>query len=119
MRLCMNNGAVNAANQSGMMFSVIDSQMGSYPSECVEQFVSLAIRCCNEETDGRPSMVEVVRELESILSRVPESDGTPSELTTMDVRSGPFPSESSGTVESSELSGSDLRSTGFPVIRPR
>ncbi|GJN36902.1 hypothetical protein PR202_gb25840 [Eleusine coracana subsp. coracana] len=47
------------ANQSGMIFSVVDSRMGSYPAECVERFAALALRCCQDETDARPSMVEV------------------------------------------------------------
>ncbi|KAL0460379.1 UNVERIFIED_CONTAM: putative LRR receptor-like serine/threonine-protein kinase [Sesamum latifolium] len=57
---------VNSAYRSGMIFSIIDERMGSYPSECVEKFVNLALKCCQEETDARPSMAEVVRELESM-----------------------------------------------------
>ncbi|KAK4859096.1 hypothetical protein QYF36_026811 [Acer negundo] len=53
---------VNVAYQSGMIFSVIDEKMGSYPSECVEKFVTLALKCCKDDTDARPSMAEVVRE---------------------------------------------------------
>ncbi|XP_074381782.1 putative LRR receptor-like serine/threonine-protein kinase At1g06840 [Apium graveolens] len=54
---------VNNAFRSGMMFSVIDKRMGSYPSECVERFLSLALKCCQENTDSRLSMTEVVHEL--------------------------------------------------------
>ncbi|GLU11954.1 hypothetical protein SLE2022_286710 [Rubroshorea leprosula] len=57
---------VNIAYQSGIIFSIIDGRMGSYPSECVVKFVSLAMKCCQEKTDSRPSMVEVVRTLETI-----------------------------------------------------
>ncbi|PPS13232.1 hypothetical protein GOBAR_AA07434 [Gossypium barbadense] len=56
---------VNVAYHSGMIFSVIDGRMGSYPSECVEKFVTLALKCSQDETDGRPSMAEVSRTWES------------------------------------------------------
>ncbi|CAO2034677.1 unnamed protein product [Urochloa humidicola] len=57
-----------AANQSGMLLSMVDSRMGSFHVECVERFGALALWCCRDETDTRPSMVEVVRELEIIWS---------------------------------------------------
>ncbi|GLT26771.1 hypothetical protein SLA2020_018160 [Shorea laevis] len=63
---------VNIAYQSGIIFSIIDGRMGSYPSECVVNFVSLAMKCCQDETDSRPSMVEVVRTLETIGLTMPE-----------------------------------------------
>ena len=40
--------------------------MGSYPPKCVVKFLNLALKCCEDETNARPSMAEVVRELESI-----------------------------------------------------
>ncbi|XP_020102152.1 probable LRR receptor-like serine/threonine-protein kinase At1g06840 isoform X3 [Ananas comosus] len=61
------------ACHSGKMFSIIDSRMGPYPPECIEQFVLLALRCCQDETDARPSMSEVVRELEIIWKMMPEA----------------------------------------------
>ncbi|RRT78898.1 hypothetical protein B296_00014517 [Ensete ventricosum] len=66
------------------MFSIIDNRMGSYPSECIEKFVSLALRCCQDETDARPSMKEVVRELETIWGMTPEAETTASESTATD-----------------------------------
>ncbi|GKV44008.1 hypothetical protein SLEP1_g51237 [Rubroshorea leprosula] len=57
---------VNIVYQSGTIFSVIDGRMGSYPSECVEKFVNLAMKCCQDEIDSRPSIVEVVQTLETI-----------------------------------------------------
>ncbi|KAF6168638.1 hypothetical protein GIB67_005250 [Kingdonia uniflora] len=53
---------VNAAFQSGVIFAVIDNRMGHYPSECLEKFMALALRCCQDETESRPSMLDVVRE---------------------------------------------------------
>ena len=49
-----------------MIFSIIDGKMGSYPPKCVMKFLNLALKCCEDETNARPSMAEVVRELESI-----------------------------------------------------
>ncbi|XP_062171168.1 probable LRR receptor-like serine/threonine-protein kinase At1g06840 [Alnus glutinosa] len=65
---------VNMAYQSGMIFGVIDGQMGSYPSDCVVKSLSLALKCCQDETDAQPSMAEAVRELENIWVIMPESD---------------------------------------------
>nr|CAB3461162.1 unnamed protein product [Digitaria exilis] len=48
--------------------------MGLYPPECVRRFLSLATKCCQDETDDRPSMWEIVRELEIILRMMPEED---------------------------------------------
>ncbi|KAJ0982027.1 hypothetical protein J5N97_010282 [Dioscorea zingiberensis] len=70
---------VNSTYQSGNIFSIIDGRMGAYPSECVEKFISLALKCCQDETKMRPSMSEVVRELEVIWRMTPEVDATPSD----------------------------------------
>lgn len=114
---------MNLAYQSGMVFSVIDKRMGSYPSECVELFISLALRCCQDETEKRPSMAEVVRELENIWRMMPESDSavsgslpTPSGSKMMTPLS---PSSSSKPLLSSDISNSDLVSGEIPTIRPR
>ncbi|CAI9097155.1 OLC1v1033513C5 [Oldenlandia corymbosa var. corymbosa] len=64
---------VNLAKQSGTMFSIIDSRMGSYPSECVERFIALGLKCCQDKPDVRPSILDVVRELENILAMMPET----------------------------------------------
>jgi hypothetical protein len=57
-----------------MIFSVIDEEMGSCPSECLVIFATLALKCCENETDARPSMAEVFRELERIWLLMPESN---------------------------------------------
>ncbi|XP_038706514.1 probable LRR receptor-like serine/threonine-protein kinase At1g06840 isoform X2 [Tripterygium wilfordii] len=114
---------VNIAYQTGMVFSVIDGRMGSYPSECVEKFMTLALRCCGEETDTRPSMADVVRELENIWLMMPESDTRTTESLNTD--SGVIstsPSSSSKVKNpyiSSDVSGSDLVSGVIPTIAPR
>ncbi|KAK1312120.1 putative LRR receptor-like serine/threonine-protein kinase [Acorus calamus] len=117
---------VNNAYQSGMTFSVIDANMGSYPSECIEKFVSLALRCCKDETDARPSMAEVVRELDIIQKMTPEADSsTPSVSMATDPEKAKSlnPSSSMATEHSLtsvvDVSGSDLLSGAIPSIRPR
>ncbi|KAK3188565.1 hypothetical protein Dsin_028126 [Dipteronia sinensis] len=117
---------VNIAYQSGMIFSVIDEKMGSYPSECVEKFVTLALKCCKDDTDARPSMAEVVRELENIWSMMPESDTKTTERVTKDpaikLLDTPSASSSSTTKNpfvSSDVSGSNLVSGVVPTITPR
>jgi hypothetical protein len=57
-----------------MIFSVIDERMGSCPSECLVIFATLALKCCENKTNARPSMAEVVRELERIWLLMLESN---------------------------------------------
>ncbi|PWA61962.1 serine/threonine/dual specificity protein kinase, catalytic domain-containing protein [Artemisia annua] len=44
--------------------------MVSYPSKCIEKFVSLALWCCDGKPDKTPSMLDVVEELEQILEKM-------------------------------------------------
>ncbi|XP_047945418.1 probable LRR receptor-like serine/threonine-protein kinase At1g06840 [Salvia hispanica] len=67
---------VNTACQSGMMFSIIDRSMGPFPEDIVKKFMTLALRCSMDETKDRPSMLEVVRELENISSMLNPSIST-------------------------------------------
>ncbi|KAJ9167348.1 hypothetical protein P3X46_022010 [Hevea brasiliensis] len=114
---------VNFSYQSGMIFSFIDGRMGSYPSNCMEKFLNLAMKCCHDETDSRPSMADVVRELETIWAMIADSDMK----TTVTVITDPGKSESSPSSSSmvkhpyvsSDVSGSDLVSGFAPSIPPR
>lgn len=113
---------VNVARESGMMFSIIDNRMGSYPSECVEKFVALALSCCNDKPEHRPSMLDVVRELENMLKILPESDAMYSESTSIFSGQSASTSTSFATRDpymSSNVSGSDLISGVTPTITPR
>ncbi|KAI3760333.1 hypothetical protein L1987_50727 [Smallanthus sonchifolius] len=115
---------VNIAYRSGMIFSVIDAKMGSYPSECVEKFVTLALKCCKEDTDERPSMAEIVRELENIRHMMPESDSQTSDYIVTKLGKNVSPDQSSSSTTknpyvSSDISGSDLVSGVVPSITPR
>ncbi|KAJ0088589.1 hypothetical protein Patl1_31598 [Pistacia atlantica] len=116
---------VNVARESGLMFSVIDNRMGSYPSKCIERFVALALNCCHDKTERRPSMSDVVRELETILKMILETDATFSESTSMhsDSKSTSASASSSFMTRdqyfSSNVLGSDLVSGVIPTISPR
>ncbi|KAJ6331426.1 hypothetical protein OIU76_009912 [Salix suchowensis] len=113
---------VNMAYQSGIMFSIIDNRMGAYPSECVERFVGLALNCCHDKQDKRPSMQDVVMELEAILKMMPETDSISTESTsTYSGKSALSPSfySSRDLYGSSSLLGSDLSSGAVPTITPR
>ncbi|KAF5470311.1 hypothetical protein F2P56_010832 [Juglans regia] len=114
---------VNVAYKSGVIFSVVDERMGSFPSDCVVKFLSLALKCCQDETDARPSMAEVVRVLESLWHLIPDSDtkmAYPMDTDTVKVVSL---QSSSSAVEnpyvSSDVSGSNLVSGVVPSITPR
>ncbi|GLU11965.1 hypothetical protein SLE2022_286800 [Rubroshorea leprosula] len=116
---------VNIAYRSGIIFSVIDGRMGSYPSECVAKFVSLAMKCCQDETNSRPSMTEVVQTLQTIWLMMPEYFGPlPAESMEGDSeKTSSTPASSSSIVNnsymSSDVSGSDLVSGVIPTITPR
>ncbi|XP_021773861.1 probable LRR receptor-like serine/threonine-protein kinase At1g06840 isoform X1 [Chenopodium quinoa] len=108
---------VNTAFQAGTIFSVIDERMGSYPSECVEKFLNLALRCCQDQTDARPTMMEVVRELENISSLMPEFES--SSMPSGSISSPSYSSNMRHPFISSDVSGSDLISGVVPDINPR
>ncbi|KAL5202544.1 hypothetical protein ABZP36_013496 [Zizania latifolia] len=65
---------VQRAYRSGNVSEIIDSRMGLCPPDCFTKFLSLALKCSLDETDGRPSMSEIVRELEVILKMMPEGE---------------------------------------------
>ncbi|KAI3831182.1 hypothetical protein MKW92_047320 [Papaver armeniacum] len=142
-RLPIQNGKnivreVNGAYNSGTIFSIIDEKMGSYPSKCIQKFVTLALQCCQDDTDARPSMAQVVKELDNILYMMPESDISVAVSTDHDIDDSEVsmtitktttpPSSSSMSVNnmnwdlnvSSEyISSSDLVSGVVPTIAPR
>jgi hypothetical protein len=106
-----------------MIFGVIDGRMGSYPSDCVVKFLSLALKCCQDETDARPSMAEVVRELENIWVMMPDFDIRKADPMVADVVKDMTPPSSSSNVKhpyaSMNLSGNNLDSGVVPTITPR
>ena len=114
---------VNLAYQSGDISRIIDSRMPSYPPECVTRFLSLAIKCCQDETEARPYMADIVRELETIRSMLPEGEdvlsetsgsGLPTKTVSSSTSTGPL-------YVSSHISGSSQVDSGIPsgTVAPR
>jgi hypothetical protein len=97
--------------------------MGSYPSECVVKFFTLALKCCEEEMDARPSMAEVTRELEGIWLMMPNSEIRTIDAMGSDAEKVMTPPSLSSMVQnpyvSSDISGSDLVSEVVSSIVPR
>lgn len=60
-------------------FYIIDKSMSLYSSECLKRFVSLALKCCEDEMKALLSMLNIVRVLETISSILLESDTIPTE----------------------------------------
>lgn len=58
---------VTRAMQEGDIMSIADPQMGpSPPLNGLESMLKLALSCCENESEARPRMVDIVRELEDI-----------------------------------------------------
>ncbi|KAD6120278.1 hypothetical protein E3N88_11549 [Mikania micrantha] len=98
-------GIVKVAHQTGTMFSIIDNRMGSYPSEYVEKFLNLALWCVENKPEKRPSMLDVVSELEHILEKMPKTG-----IDFSEPKSNYFVESSSTFYSSSNVQGSDLSS---------
>ncbi|KAH8943060.1 hypothetical protein BDL97_13G029000 [Sphagnum fallax] len=64
---------VIAASNAGKILSFVDPRMGSYNGDALRALFQLGMACCRDHTDDRPSMVEVVRELENIWRSSPYS----------------------------------------------
>ncbi|KAL2330499.1 hypothetical protein Fmac_018080 [Flemingia macrophylla] len=123
---------VNMALQSGTIYSIIDSRMGSYPSDCLDKFLTLALSCCQDNPEQRPSMLDVVRELENIIAVLPETETLFSDVS-LDSSGNMVPSSSASAAGSGSgshntreeqhmsscVSGSDLVSDVIPTIVPR
>ncbi|XP_031372205.1 probable LRR receptor-like serine/threonine-protein kinase At1g06840 isoform X2 [Punica granatum] len=113
---------VLAACRADLMFSIIDQSIGPYPDDCIKKLLGLALKCCEEEGEDRPMMLEVVRELENITATLPQSDIiTPESDASSSATSGSVLSSIYGRdfSTSSNLQGSDLVSGVIPTIRPR
>ncbi|CAH9089049.1 unnamed protein product [Cuscuta epithymum] len=112
---------VNMAHQSGKIFSILDSRMGPYPSECAERFLALALKCCHDNQVERPCMLDVVRELEAILAMMPEEeDDSPKSSKKSDgLLSSRFSDIRKDHTGSSDILGSELISGVTFPITPR
>ncbi|GKV02976.1 hypothetical protein SLEP1_g15347 [Rubroshorea leprosula] len=119
---------VSAACQSGMMLSMIDPSMGLYSPECIKKFMALALKCTHDKPQPRPTMLEVVRELENLIASLKDSETAPSDsdASGSGVSLGigialPHVSsdKSAHDHELGEFMGSNLISGVIPTIRPR
>lgn len=112
---------VNLSYEAGMLLSFVDSRMGSYPAECLQPLVRLALACCKDDTDSRPSMGEVVRELEAIWRLTPVGDSMTSfETSTIDHESDAKHQQGfNNPYISSDIDGSGLMSGTIPNVAPR
>ncbi|KAK7374104.1 hypothetical protein VNO80_07530 [Phaseolus coccineus] len=117
---------VNAACRSGLIYSVIESRMGLYPSHCLDKFLSLALRCCQDKPEERPSMLDVVRELEDIVAMPSRSHEASFPDASIDNSGEMAPSSSLGSNAAREdqhkyayVSGSNLVSGVIPTVVPR
>lgn len=122
MKLMVNGDQVNSACQSGMMNSIIDRTMGPYPADTVKRFMALALRCSMDETKDRPSVLEIVRELENISSVAQSNNSIHFNPSSPSAASPPTSSlyDDRRTYTSMDLlPGSDLVSGVIPPITPR
>lgn len=114
------------ARQCGTIKSIIDSKMDSYPSDCVDKFLNLSLSCCHENPEERPCMVDVVRELEIVLSLLPDSENAFPDSHDFSLKMASSSSSSKSYMArdgqhmtSPMLSGSNLISDVIPTIVPR
>ncbi|KAI9107954.1 hypothetical protein K1719_020827 [Acacia pycnantha] len=119
---------VNEARQCGTISSIIDSNMGLYPSDCVDKFLNLSLSCCHDNPEERPGMIDVVRELETILSMLPDSktafpdgayDFSVKMASSSSTSSKSYMARDDQSMSSPMLSGSNLVSDVSPTIVPR
>ena len=85
--------------------------------------MALALKCCHDDPKERPTMLEIVRELENLCSVLSESDMIPTESDASvsgvsGVGSSPLYSGRNSLV-TTEILGSELVSGEIPTIRPR
>jgi hypothetical protein len=99
--LCMYVVQVISAHNAGKILSFVDPRMGSYNGDAIEALFRLGIACCRDRTDDRPSMVDVVRELENIWRSSPYS---------MPVTSSVNFTDSPSTSDSAHYTGQDTSS---------
>ncbi|KAI5057338.1 hypothetical protein GOP47_0027353 [Adiantum capillus-veneris] len=113
---------VNLSYEAGMMLSIVDPRMGPYPAECLQPLSRLAVSCCKDDYESRPSMGEVVRELEAIWRLTPVGDSMTSFETSLDPDSDAKHDKGftyNNPYISSDIDGSGLMSGTMPNVAPR
>ncbi|KAL0714332.1 hypothetical protein Bca4012_021311 [Brassica carinata] len=109
---------VRMANECGTVQSMADSRMGQSSPDKVVKLAALALWCCEDRPEMRPSMSKVVKELESICQSVKETDMFSETTTLLYTKTS---SSSSSPVPSyfSSLPGSNLDSGFLEAVKPR
>lgn len=111
---------VRMAYECGTVQSVADSRMGEISPDKVKKLAELALWCCEDRPETRPSMSKVVKELETICQSVRETTDMVTETTTLLYTK----TSSSSSPAPSPLyllpgAGSDLDSGFFQPVKPR
>ncbi|CAH2074683.1 unnamed protein product [Thlaspi arvense] len=109
---------VKEACEAGMMLSVIDRSMGEYSEGCVKRFMELAIRCCLDDPEARPRMLEIVRELENLYGMLPQQEKPYASPSVQSSASG-ISGLASYTNTFSQFTANELVSGVIPSIAPR
>ena len=112
---------VNVAYESGMILSIVDKRMGSYPAECLKPLIDLALSCCKDNADSRPSISEVVWALEAIwrMTHCPDYMVRSEETPTPDNHQNALYSGDVNPYVSSDIDGSGLRSGAIHRVAAR
>jgi serine/threonine protein kinase len=117
---------VIAADNAGKVLSFVDPRMGSYNGDALQALFRLGMACCRDRTDDRPSMVDVVRELENIWRSSPYSMPRTSSVSftyspsTSD--SAPYTGQDASSMTSLDIEKSnvtELLSHTVALVRPR
>jgi len=105
---------VTRAMEQGDIMSVVDPQMGTYPpKKGLEPLLKLALACCQSESEARPRMVDIVRELEDIwritMASEPGSMKKPVSTFSIDLRNA-------GNRYSGEPSSDSLQDVSYDML---
>lgn len=115
---------VNRAMEEGDIMSIADPQMGTFPSkQGLEPLLKLALACCQNESDARPRMVDIVRELEDIwrINKLKVSDSWKEDPDTFSIELGHRKAHSSGEPSSNSWQdmSCDMKASLKGKIDPR
>lgn len=97
---------------AGQALSMIDPHVAHYPPELLESFMQFALACCKDMPEARPTMSEVVRDLEELGRKYADifPDGYSLDMPTMSSRmstslptSYPYSSRDRDSADTSEL----------------
>lgn len=109
----------------GQILTIVDPDIVHYPWGTLELFMRLALRCCERLPEKRPTMAEVVRELENIASSSSGSNSSPDAYTLDMLHPSEVDSDhwndagSQNSVQSERSDTVELLSKTVTFVRPR